>query len=423
MKRLIAIASGLFLLTLVIIFWTRSRQPKPVELVPTLTGQPEYCLTCHSDLPEISPSHPVKTFGCVTCHGGEPLALNADLAHSSMRGGNNPSDFSVVNESCGGSDCHGGDPTDYRDHIQRATTSVQATYAGAIANIRYTFGAQPDLIARFGIRAVQDDHITTSTGLPFLQQFDPTKETNPSIQAFASNCLDCHLYADPLPGQEYQRLTGCAACHSPGPTQSEWSPYSDQTKQTDVTVHTLTTAIPYTQCNTCHNRGNYDLRTITFVPRTDHPTDRLHDYYQPIAQFTRCEWTLDCVDCHTRVEAMGDGDIHSNKSEIQYTQCRTCHGTLEELPKTRTITDENDLALKLAFLNPVIDLKIGDTILVTDQGEALWNIRLLPDGTYELFGKATGERFTFNPVKGTSCLQKPDEQESRYCHECHSVER
>ena len=162
---------------------------------------------------------------------------------------------------------------------------------------------------------------------------------------------------------------------------------------------------------------------MQFIARQDQPNDRLNDYYQPIAQFTRCEWTLDCVDCHTRQEAMGDGHIYSNQKEIQYVQCRTCHGTLTELPKTRTITDPNDLALQLAFLNPVIDLKVGDTIIVTDQGESLWNIRQMPDGTFEEFGKATGERFTFRPVMGTTCQQNPDEQASQYCHECHSVER
>ncbi|MBP1692574.1 MAG: hypothetical protein H6Q37_457, partial [Chloroflexi bacterium] len=99
------------------------------------------------------------------------------------------------------------------------------------------------------------------------------------------------------------------------------------------------------------------------------------------------------------------------------------HGTLTELPKTTTITDPNDLALRQAFLNPVIDLKVGDTILVTDKGEPLWNIRPLSDGTYEMFGKASGQRFTFRPVKGTACEQKVDQQESRYCHECHAVQR
>jgi hypothetical protein len=162
---------------------------------------------------------------------------------------------------------------------------------------------------------------------------------------------------------------------------------------------------------------------MDFVPRSDHPASRQEDYYQPIAQFVRCEWTLDCIDCHTRQQAMGDGFIYGSQKEAQYTRCSTCHGTLEQLPLTYTIQDSDDLALRLAFLNPVIDLKVGDTILITEKGEPIWNARPLQDGTYELFGKATGQRFTFKPVMGTGCLQKPEEQESRYCHACHAVEK
>ncbi|GAB4545181.1 MAG: hypothetical protein Fur002_19030 [Anaerolineales bacterium] len=407
------IASGLLLVTLSLSGWWLSRAPEPISLTPTLTNQPEYCLTCHADLPEISASHPVKTFGCVRCHGGERLALNADLAHSTMRGGANPSDLSVAEVSCGGSACHSGDEASGRNHIQRVLTSVQSTYAGAIANIRYTFGAQADLSPRYGISAVTDNQ--TKTGVPSLAAFDLSNETNPSIQKFGENCLTCHLHAAPREGEAYARQTGCAACHSTG-------------KQ-----HTLTTAIPYTQCNACHNRGNYDLRTMTFIERADQPTSRLADYYQPIAQFTQCEYTLDCIDCHTRNEAMGDGDIHANQKDIQYVQCKTCHGTPTELPITKTLTDPNDLAFRLAFLNPVVDLKLSDTILITEKGEPLWNARLLPSPaggwaggegiTYELIGKATRQSFTFRPVMGSACTQTGEDQSSAYCHECHATER
>ncbi len=402
MRKLIAISSGILLLALSLAWWMNSRQLKPVELTPTLSSQPEYCLTCHTDLPEISTSHPVETFGCVSCHGGERLALNADLAHSSMRGGANPSDLSVVEISCGGSNCHSGSEADDRDHIQRVMSSVQSTYAGAIANIRYTFGAQTDLTAHFGINAITDEQ--TQTGITALNAFDSATESNPMIQKFGEECLTCHINAVPREGEVFARQTGCAACHS-------------------TEKHTLTTSIPYTQCNACHNRGNYDLRTMTFVERTDTPTNRLADYYQPIAQFTQCEYTLDCVDCHSRSEVMGDGDLHSNQKDIQYEQCKTCHGTLTELPLTKTLTDPNDVAFRMAFLNPVVELKLGDTILVTEQGEPLWNTRVLPDGTYEMIGKATKQKFNFRPVMGTACEQKPDEQESQYCHECHAVER
>ena len=249
-----------------------------------------------------------------------------------------------------------------------------------------------------------------------LSAFDPTVESSPAIQAFGSNCLYCHLSAQPLAGDEYNRWSGCSACHSPAP------------REDGTPVHQLTTSMAYSQCDKCHNRGNYSLLDVEFHPRADAPTDRLHDYYQPIAEFTRCEWTLDCVDCHTRQEAMGDGHVYNNKKEIQYIRCCTCHGTLDSLPLTHTISDENDLALRLAFINPKVDLKVGDTILMTDKDEPLWNIRVLAgvDGAkpiYQLFSKATDQRFTFHPVMGSDCQQKPDQQEAHYCHECHATQR
>ena len=405
-KRLTA--SIIFLLGMIVMFWLEGRRPDPVELLPSISGEPEYCLTCHQDVPEISPSHPVDIFGCVVCHGGEGLALDPDLAHSTMRGEKNPSDLLVVEASCGGSTCHSGSQTEDRDHIQRVTTSIQSTYAGAIASVRYSFGAQNDLIAHMGINAVQDNN--SATDISFLTAFNPTQETQSSLLSFTENCLYCHISAEPLPGEDYARLTGCAACHSPLSPDGE-------------TTHTLTTAISYTQCNTCHNRGNYSLRDMQYHPREDQYSGRLHEYYQPIAQFVRCEYTLDCIDCHTRSEVMGDGDIHNNQDEIQYVQCRTCHGTKTELPRSYTIQNENDPAFRFALLNPVIDLRVGDTILITEHDEPLWNTRMLADGTYELFGKATGQRFVFQPVAGTICGQNTDEQESHYCHQCHAVER
>lgn len=398
----LVLASGILLLALFLSWWMDSRQLQPVILIPTLTNQPEYCLTCHADLPEISASHPIKTFGCVICHGGERLSLDADLAHSSMRGGANPSDLTVVEASCNGSNCHAGSEADDRLHIQRVMTSVQSTYAGAIANIRFTFGTQTDLTAHFGISAVTDDE--TQTGIKSLAAFDPASDHNSFIQNFSGNCLTCHINAVPREGEVYARQTGCAACHS-------------------TAKHNFSTAISYTQCNACHNRGNYDLRTMTFIERADHATTRLQDYYQPISQFTKCEYTLDCEDCHTRSEVMGDGDIHANKKDIQYVRCKTCHGMLTELPLTKTLTDPNDIAFRMVFLNPVLDLKLGDTILVTEKGESLWNTRVLSDGTYEMIGKATRQYFTFRPVMGSKCTQTGENQSSAYCHECHAMER
>ena len=117
---------------------------------------------------------------------------------------------------------------------------------------------------------------------------------------------------------------------------------------------------------------------------------------------------------------MGDGDIHNSQADIQYVQCRSCHGTTTEPPLTKTITDTDDIALRLAALNPVVDLQIGDTIVVTEQGEPLWNIRQLDDGSLQLIGKVTRLALPVVLVMDSVCEQNPDEQASHFCHECHA---
>jgi hypothetical protein len=408
MKRLLVAASVLLLLTMVLVGWVESRRPQPVLLIPTLTGQPEYCLTCHADLPPISVSHPVEALGCVRCHGGERLALDAGLAHSTLRGGANPSDLAVAEASCGGPGCHSEAQQEGRDQLQRMGTSLHATYAGAIAAVRHAAGAQPDLAARLGAIAAVEPGVTSTVA---LAAFDPAQESWPQAQTFAQNCLACHASAEPLAGPQYARFTGCAACHTP-------------TAGTELTqpVHRLGTDVAYSQCNTCHYRGTYSVATLQFSPRSDQPANRRQDYYPPGTPVAKCEYLLDCVDCHTRLETMGDGHLYSNQAEARYVQCRTCHGTVAAPPLTYTISRPDELVLRLAALNQAITLQAGDTVIVTERGEALWNTRRLPDGKFEIVDKATGQHLRLPLALGSGCQQKLDKQEARDCHACHSGE-
>jgi hypothetical protein len=402
-----------------------------VQIIPTLTNRPELCLTCHHGIEEISPSHPVATFGCTTCHGGDGLALNADLAHAGMYGGRNPADLAVVDVACGGAKCHNGDPAAGRDHIARVMGSIQATYAGAIAQVRFAFGAQPDATARMGIRAVQDAQILSPKGVPSLTAFASNASDPLPVQKFAANCLTCHLSAQPIAQPYLYRATGCAACHllydNDGLYKGE-DPTLSRSEPGHARAHRLTTAIPYTQCNHCHNRGNYNLPRMAFVERNDLAASadatapRLAAYYQPIGQFTRCEWELDCIDCHTTRDAMGDGDLYSRATDAQGTRCRTCHGTLWEAPARATITDADDVALRQAEVNGKYTLQVGDQVVVTERGEKLGHVRWT-GGRLVLTMKATGQTYTIPPVQGSACEQKPDAQASRDCHACHAVRR
>jgi hypothetical protein len=149
---------------------------------------------------------------------------------------------------------------------------------------------------------------------------------------------------------------------------------------------------------------------------------RLIEYYQPIGQFTLCEWELDCIECHTTQEIMGDGDIYPNQAAMQYVQCQTCHGPIEKLPSVATVTAGHETELRMARINPNYDLQIGDRVIITERSELMGNIKQI-DNQLILTSKVTGATYPVNPVLESGCQQNINQQESRYCHECHAYER
>jgi hypothetical protein len=142
--------------------------------------------------------------------------------------------------------------------------------------------------------------------------------------------------------------------------------------------------------------------------------------YPPDQPFATCELELDCIDCHTAQEVMGDGDIHLSQASAHTIECRTCHGTLTELPTFVTLDDPNDPAIRRANLNTNYDLTTGAEVLLAPDGTKLGSIRWQDDHIVQV-GKVTGTWYEVPVVAGSACQQKPNQQEARYCHECHDA--
>lgn len=414
--------------------WMRYTGSAEVRVTtPTLTGKPELCLTCHEGIEEISPAHPIEAFGCVSCHGGDRLSLDKDAAHAGMYGGRNPADLAVVGQSCGTADCHDGAAENARDHIARVQRSVQATYAGAINSVLFSFNLAEEGDPHYGVFAITDDERTHPEAAQALAAFDPARFDSPPVRTFGEQCMVCHLSAESIREAYYYRSTGCSACHAVYNADGLYTggdPTIPRDEPGHPARHELTLQLPFSQCNHCHNRGNYSLAQMRFIPREDlkglsplliATERRLAEYYQPIGRFTLCEWELDCIDCHTTQEAMGDGDIHLSQASAQTVQCRTCHGTLDEMPHFKTITDPNDPAIRRANLHPFYDVAVGDQVLLAPDGDTLGSVQLI-GGEVRQVGKVTGISYTVPLVRGSACEQQPDQQESRYCHECHAFE-
>jgi len=120
---------------------------------------------------------------------------------------------------------------------------------------------------------------------------------------------------------------------------------------------------------------------------------------------------------------MGNGHIAGQIADSQVTECRTCLGTLSELPRTAPITDPDERAMRQARLNGRETPYVGDRVVVTSRGEKLWAVREVAPGRFAETLKVSGEVLEVPLVYGTACQQQPDQQASRYCHTCHAYPR
>jgi hypothetical protein len=402
--------------------WTAYQDTADVKvLTPTLTQKPELCLTCHEGVEQISESHPVDAFGCVVCHGGDRLSLDEAAAHASLIGREenpgNPADFSTVEVSCGGSDCHSGSAADQRDHIARAQRNLHNTYAGAVQEILAAQGVDLES-GPHGFAAVTDDE--TATGLTEVLALP---DDFPQLDLLIEECGACHVSNLEAASQPTMyRGTGCSSCHvlytSDGLYQGG-DPTLPTTEPGRMATHQLTVAIPSSTCTKCHYQGTYDAATLTFTPRAD-----LSDPNAPIFgvddpnHFLSYQEELDCIDCHTASEVMGDGDIYLAQEDVPRVECRTCHGTLEEPPEMVTLEDINDVAFRRAQLNPFYDVYYGNVVLAAPDGEVLGHTRVEGE-LVSLNSKTSSTTYLIPQVYGSACEQDSEKQSAEDCRECH----
>lgn len=406
--------------------WFTYQQSGQVRiLTPTLSGKPELCLTCHQGIEQISESHNVDAFGCVICHGGDRLSLDQDIAHSSLIGaeGNpgNPSAMSTVEVGCGGSDCHSGDATLGRDHIERVRTNLHTTYAGGI-NLTLDALGTPRGDTTYGLIAASDAAIAHEGAIAELSVLTSDMPGFSDLATFFEDCQTCHTTsAEPILETNYYRGSGCAACHvyytSNGLYQGG-DPTLPKDEPGHPATHQLTTAIASSTCNACHNRGLYDPATLTFTAEqfAEAPL-----YLPNSTHYAVCQYKLDCIDCHMANEVMGDGDLYPSQAEAVRIECRTCHGTLEEFAPTITLEDVNDLAFRRATLNPFYDLFLGNTVILGPDGQPMEHMRVEGE-FYSIVGKARGTNLVIPQVKGSACEQQVDQQDAADCQECHSYD-
>lgn len=424
-----------------------NRKPEIINIVLP-NGKVERCKTCHIGIEEISSSHPSNTFGCTVCHGGNPLSLDKQTAHAQMLGTAHPGSLDVASLSCGstgpnGEACHSQNHEQADNEVDLVKSSLMSTKVGELSVVRMMFGLDKTKdVPNLGKNDVAIQYSHPLMGLPQEKEFQESclSMCHQGGSGHLPNLLE--VMKNGTAGQanvnnnNQNTAHGCEVCHVLTNPEHTYQGSDTAMKGFETghgMTHQLTTQIPYTQCNQCHNEGIHDPIQMKFTYRSDLGKvvddwktgnkdwdSRLADYYLPGELFAKCEVSLDCIDCHTRQDVMGDGNKWTSQYDAVHIQCADCHGTKTSNPLTKTIENMNDLAFEEKVTNPVFpELKVGDQILMTKKGEELPFARQKGQNWF-IYSRVSGESTKIPLVMGSSCQQNPEEQNADSCHKCHT---
>ncbi len=385
-------------------------------IVLTLTGcrmaPGESCQSCHRNLEHASRSHA----GCVSCHGGNSASMTREGAHTGMRGPANPSAPGEWQKSCG--TCH-------RYQVERAESTIMQTNRGMIRAIQLTWeGADGRSYSTAGGKGYGPTGDVTETA--------PVEELdNLSGELYRKFCSRCHIGIRNTESYAAAHASGCAACHFPWNDEGTYrgSDRSMQGRAGHSASHALS-PLPDTQvCSRCHNRsgriaysyqGLYDGNNSLVPTRGGEPGPVLVSGARNlvhIAPDVHAAAGMECIDCHTSRDVMGDGFQYRSMYLQTEVACEDCHGSATELPRYREITRENDEALRESkqYKRPAVS---GMQMIQTSRGRNYSNV-FYENGGVWLQGKRSGRLHRVKVITGT-----PEHTVTGHgrleCHSCHS---
>lgn len=322
------------------------RLERPDKLYVTSSGNVDMCLSCHKD-EKLDPAHDVSMIGCASCHLGDPMAVTKEKGHEGMV--LNPGDLRHVEKTCSVEGCH---PTD--EH--KVKNSLMATNRGIIGTLLYYWGET-------------DSQDTTIT----VEELIESGKTSLALDYYRKLCATCHLWKqkNDLPGVPQffnDKGGGCSACHYnvPGKTGDHEIIVGDDAYsrgKEDKKIHPLITkGVPSSNCVRCHNRSGRIGTSYMGIFESEGygtPYEEGHlssaelpgnRFYLEIADDVHHEKGMECIDCHTRDEVMGDGTSYAHYEEQLEISCEVCHS--ENPGKTR----KNNLLTNLVTENDKVVL-------------------------------------------------------------------
>lgn len=342
------------------LIFTEQQLQRPDKLFITNAGTVDMCLSCHKD-EKLDPAHDPAVIGCTPCHLGNPLAVEKTEAHRDMV--LNPGALRHVEKTCSVEGCH---PKD----AHKVKNSLMATNRGILGTLLYYWGESTN----------QNTDLT-------VEELIRTGRNSFALDYYRKLCATCHLWKEKndlagVPQFFNEKGGGCSACHYfvPGKTDIGMVLTSDQELPADPKqkkIHPLITrTVSSVNCVRCHNRsGRIGLSYMGIFESEGYgtpyekgglnhrqlPGER---FYLEIADDIHHQKGMECIDCHTRNEIMGDGTSYAHYEEQLEISCEVCHGpspgTTRKNERLTNLDEENDKTVlagkidkRLRPLNPV----------------------------------------------------------------------
>jgi hypothetical protein len=370
------------------------------------------CVPCHKGLEPASATHPI----CIDCHSGDSTSQDKNVSHHTLFGPKNPSDPKFWEQTCGR--CH-----PYQ--LNRVRATIMLTNTGMIKNIQKTWEGEDGKLY-----STRPENVFSAKGVP-LELKGVSQLNNLSGELYRKFCSQCHVGIQADRKYAANHTSGCAACHFP---YNDIAAYQGD----DLTVkgkgpysatHRLAALPGNDVCLRCHNRssrmaftyqGLYEDNTSLVPTRNGLPGPRIFSGARNITYITEdIHFTkgMDCIDCHTSRDTMGDGYAYENAYHQTETRCQDCHGSGSKQPVFQTIVRENDEAVRESK-SYATKMRPGMKMIITGKGRKYSNV-FYESGNVYVLSKRTGKLHQSPVITGT-----PEHtiagHERLECYTCHS---
>lgn len=313
-----------------------------------------------------------------------------------MFGPKNPAAPAQWDKTCGA--CH-------LYQLGRVKANLMYTATGMIKNTQLTWeGADNQLYGSKG------GDVYDAQGKP--QRLKPVAELDHlSGELYRKFCSQCHVAEGTDDVYSASHASGCAACHFP---YNDTATYEG--KDTTITGKTPYSAshamekLPDNKvCFRCHNRsgrialsyeGLYDGNNSLVPTKNGLPGPVMLSGSRNAVHITpdvHAAAGMDCIDCHTSRDVMGDGYAYENMYLQTEISCQDCHGGAKA-PRYREITRENDEALRESKSYKML-MRPGMKMVLTAKGRSYSNV-FYRDGVVYVLGKRSGKLFKSKVITG-----------------------